>query len=62
MAQYDNILVGSPVEQQSGFCQQGIEPSAGLVHCLRDKLGRELFFKNILILKGIVMLRKGHSS
>ena len=41
---------------------QGIEPSSGLVHGLRDELGRELLMEQLLILKGIMVLGKGHGS
>ena len=38
----NNIFIRRLVKQQGGFSQQGIEPSAGLVHCLGDELRREL--------------------
>ena len=58
---HDNhIFIRRLVEQQCGLCQQGIEPSPGLVHCLGDKLGRELGLEQFLVLKRIMVLRKGH--
>ena len=60
MAQHDYILIGGPVKQQGGFRQQGVKPSSGLVHRLGDELGGELLFKRLLILKGIMVLGKGH--
>ena len=62
MAHNDNVLVRSLVEEQSGFCQQRVEPSTGLVHCLGDKVSRELLLEQILIFKRIMMLCKRHCS
>ena len=60
VAQHNHILIGRLVKQQGGLCHQGMEPPAGLIHCLGDKLCRKLLLKQLLVLKGIVMLRKGH--
>ena len=62
MTHYDNVLVRSLIEEQGGFCQQRVEPSTGLVHCLGDKIGGELLLEQILIFKRIMMLCKRHCS
>ena len=62
MSKHDNILIRTSVEQQGRLCHQGIEPSTGLVYCLGNELSRELLLKQILILKRIMMLSKGHCS
>ena len=60
---HDNyIFIRRLVEQQGGLSKEGIEPSSGLVHCLGYKLGRELGLEQFLILKGIMVLRKGHGA
>ena len=56
VSQYDNVLIARAVKEQRGLCQQGVEPSAGLVYCLGDELCRILCFKQFLVLKRIVML------
>ena len=62
MAKNDDIFIRRAVKQQGGFCMKGIEPSSGLVHRLGNKLSRELFLKQLLILKGIMVLSKGHGT
>ena len=39
---------------------QGIKPSPGLIHRLRDEIRRKAALKNFLIFKGIVPLRERH--
>ncbi len=60
MSENDNIFIRSLVKQKRGLRKKGIEPSTGLVHCLGNKLCRELLLKHILILKRIMMLCKRH--
>ena len=60
MSENDNIFIRSLIKEQCGLRKQGIEPSAGLIHSLGNKLCRELFLKHILILKRIMMLCKRH--
>ena len=62
MSQHNDILKAGPVEHQGGNGVQRIEPAAGLIHRLADEVGRELRLKQLLILKGIVMLREGHGA
>ena len=62
MAQHDDVLKGSLVEDQSGDSQQGVEPAAGLVNGFGDEVGGELLLEQVFILKGIVMLGKGHGA
>ena len=62
MPQHNDILKAGPVEHQGGNGVQRIEPAAGLIHCLADEVGGELRLKQLLILKGIVVLRKGHGT
>ena len=62
MSKDDNILIRRLVKEQCRLCHQRIEPSTGLVYCLRNKLSRELFFEKILILKWIMVLCKRHCS
>ena len=58
--QHDHVFKRGLIEQQRGLRQKGIEPAAGLIHRLRDKLSGELLFKDFLIFKRIMMLRKRH--
>ena len=62
VAHDDYVLKGRLVEDQGGDGKQGVEPASGLVHRLGDKICRELGFKQLLVLKGIVMLGKGHGA
>ena len=62
MSQHNDILKAGPVEHQGGNGVQRIEPAAGLIHRLADEVGGELRLKQLLILKGIVMLREGHGA
>ena len=62
MAQHQHVLVGGLVKKQGGNGQQGVEPAPGLVHRLRDEVGGELALKEFLVLKGVVMLGKGHGA
>ena len=62
MAQNDNILVRSLVEDQGRDCQQGVEPSTCLVYGLGDEICRELLLKEFLILKRIMMLCERHGT
>ena len=61
-AQDDDILIGSLVEQQSGFRQEGVKPPPCLIHGLGDELRRELLLEQVFIFKRIMVLRKGHGS
>src|SRR5699024_3398615 len=45
-----------------GDRQQGVEPSSCLVHCLGNKVCRELLLEQLLIFKRIVMLCKRHGT
>ena len=45
VAQHDNILIRRLVEDQRRDRKQGVEPSAGLVHRLGDKICRELLLE-----------------
>ena len=62
MAQNDDVFIGGLVEQQGRNRQERIKPSSGLVNGFRNKVRRELGFKQVFVLKGIVMLGKGHGA
>ena len=62
VAENDDVLEGRTVEEQGRDGEQGIEPTAGLVHCLGDEVGGELRFKCLVIFKRIVMLCEGHGA
>ncbi len=62
MAENDDIFIRRFIKQQGGFRQQGIEPSAGLVHRLGDELRRELTLEQFFIFKRIMVLGKRHGS
>ena len=62
MAQDNYILVGCVIKKQSGNCNQGIEPSAGLVNSLGNKVSWITLLKNFLIFKRIVPLCKWHGT
>ena len=58
----DNIFKRSLIKQQCGDRHQRIEPASGLIHCLRNKLSREVFLEIFFIFKRIVILRKRHGT
>ena len=58
----DYVLERCTVEEQGGNSEEGIEPTAGLVHCLGDEVGGELCLEGFVIFKGIVMLCEGHGA
>ena len=58
--QHNDVLKAGTVKHQGGNGVQRIEPAAGLVHRLADEVGGELCLEQLLILKGIMVLRKGH--
>ena len=57
-----HVLKGGLVKQQGGDGQQAVEPAAGLVHGLGDEVRGELALEKLLVLKGIVVLGKGHGA
>ena len=61
MAKHNYVFVGGNVKEQGGNGNEGIEPTAGLINRLGNKIGGETVLKNFLILKGIMPLSKGHS-
>ena len=60
VAEHDDVLVRSLVEQQGRLRKQGVEPASGLVDSLGDELCRELSLEEVLVLKRIMMLCEGH--
>ena len=60
MTQNYNVFIGRLVENKGGNCKQRIEPAASLVNRLGNKVRRELRFKQLLVFKGIMVLRKRH--
>ena len=62
MAQHDDIAERRLIEQQRGDRHERIEPAAGLIDRLRDKVRRELLVEQLLVFKGIVMLRERHGT
>ena len=60
MAQNDDVLIRSLVEEDGGLSHEGVEPATGLVNCFRDELRRELLLKYFLILERIMMLCERH--
>ena len=61
-AQHHAVLKRVAVKEQGGDGQQRVEPAAGLVHGLGDELGRKVLLEDLLVLKGVVPLRKGHGA
>lgn len=41
--------------------KEGVEPTTSLIDTLRDEIGGEILFENVLILEGIVLLGVGHT-
>ena len=60
MAQHDDIAERRLIEQQRRDRHQRIEPAAGLIDRLGDKVCRELLVEQLLVFKGIMMLGKRH--
>ena len=60
VAEDENILIGSSVEQQGRYGEQRIEPASRLIDGLGDELSRELLLEQVVIFKRIVVLREGH--
>ena len=56
----DDVLVGRLIEDEGRDRHQRIEPAAGLVDGLADEVSGEVLLKDILVLKGVVPLGKGH--
>ena len=56
----DHVLVSRTVEQQGRLRMEGIEPSSGLIHSLRNKCRGIPFFKQFLVFKRIMQLGIGH--
>ena len=61
-AQYQNVFIRRFIKDQSGNRQKRIKPPSGLVHGLTDKVRRKMLFKNFLVFKRIVPLRKRHGA
>ena len=62
VAEDDHVLVRRFIKYQCRDCQQGVEPSTGLVHSLGYKVSRELLLEQFLIFKWVVVLCKWHGS
>ena len=62
MAEDDDVLVRSLVEEQGADRQKGIEPAAGLVDGLGDEVCRELGLEELLVLERIVVLGERHGA
>ena len=62
VAQHDAVEEGGGIEQAGRYCGKGIEPAAGLVYGLADKVGGVAALKLILVFKGIVPLGEGHGA
>ena len=57
---HDEVLEGRLVEQGRRDDEQGVEPAAGLVDALGDKVGGEALLELLLVLEGEVSLSIGH--
>ena len=62
MSQHDAVAERSAVEDGRGDRQQGVEPSAGLIHRLADEIRGVTAFELFLVLKGVMPLREGHGA
>ena len=60
MAEADHVPVRILLEEESGFGQQRIEPSTGLVDRFGYEVGREGLLEDFFALAGIGSLRKRH--
>ena len=60
MAQHDAVFKRRTVKQQRRNGFEGVEPAARLVDGFGDEIRREVLLELLLMLKGIVPLRKGH--
>ena len=60
VAENENVLVGRAIKDKRGDRHKRIEPTAGLVNALADEVCGELALEELLILKGVVPLCKGH--
>ena len=58
----DDIFKRHASEDHYGKRVKGKEPSSGLINTFRDKIGREAFVKDILVLERIMPLRIGHGA
>ena len=56
------VLEGRPVEKQGGDGEQGVKPTARLIHRLADEVGGELALEELLILERIMELRERHAA
>ena len=62
VAQHDAVEEGGGIEQAGRYGGKGIEPAAGLVDGLADKVCGVAALKLILVFKGIVPLCEGHGA
>ena len=62
VAQAKYVAVAGVPGQQSAYGQQAVEPAAGLVDGLADKVRRRALLVDLLVLKGIVPLSHRHTS
>ena len=62
MTQTDDVLEGYRIHVQAGDGMQRVEPAAGLVNSLTNKVSRELLFKLFLVLEGCVPLGIRHGA
>ena len=60
MTEDDDVLVRRLVEEQRRNGDERVEPAARLIDRLRDEVRREAALENLLVLKRIVPLGKGH--
>src|SRR5437879_11683727 len=60
MAEADHVPVRILLEEESGFGQQRVEPSTGLVDRFGYEVGREGLLEDVFALAGIRSLRKRH--
>ena len=56
----DDVFERSFVENQRGNRKQRVEPASCLIDSLGNEVCRELALEKLLVLKGIVVLGKGH--
>ena len=57
----DEVLVGRFVEERRGDNEEGVEPSPGLVHSLRDEVSWKRRLEDLLVFKRIVALCIWHA-